>query len=80
MLNRLANFFVRMVERWMPDPFVFCVLLTALAYLLALALTPTGPVDLVTHWYGGLWQILPFAMQMILILLTGYTLASSAPV
>ena len=80
MLNRLANFFVRIVERWMPDPFLFCVLLTALAYLLALALTPTGPADLVTHWYGGLWQILPFAMQMILILLTGYTLASSAPV
>ena len=80
MLNRLANFFVRMVERWMPDPFLFCVLLTALAYLLALALTPTGPAELVTHWYNGLWQILPFAMQMILILLTGYTLASSAPV
>lgn len=80
MLNRLANFFVRIVERWMPDPFLFCVLLTALAYLLALALTPTGPADLVTHWYGGLWEILPFAMQMILILLTGYTLASSAPV
>ncbi len=80
MLNRLANFFVRIVERWMPDPFLFCVLLTALAYLLALALTPTGPADLVTHWYNGLWQILPFAMQMILILLTGYTLASSAPV
>ncbi len=80
MLNRLANFFVRIIERWMPDPFLFCVLLTALTYLLALVLTPTGPVELVTHWYNGLWQILPFAMQMILILLTGYALAISAPV
>ncbi|MBI2955854.1 MAG: short-chain fatty acid transporter [Acidobacteria bacterium] len=80
MLNRLANFFVRICERWMPDPFLFCVLLTALTFILALGLTPAGPVELVTHWYGGLWEILPFAMQMILILLTGYALASSAPV
>jgi short-chain fatty acids transporter len=80
MLNRLAGFFVRVMERWMPDPFLFCVLLTGLCYLLAVALTPTGPVDLVTQWYGGLWEILPFAMQMILILVTGYALASSAPV
>lgn len=64
----------------MPDPFLFCVLLTVLGYLLALGLTPTGPVKLVTQWYDGLWRILPFAMRMILILLTGYALASSRPV
>lgn len=80
MLNRLANFFVRIVERWMPDPFLFCVLLTVLCYLLALGLTPTGTVELVGQWNDGLWRILPFAMQMILILLTGYTLARSRPV
>ncbi|MFQ5777882.1 MAG: short-chain fatty acid transporter [Terriglobia bacterium] len=80
MLNRLANFFVRIVERWMPDPFLFCLLLTVLCYLLALIVTPAGPARLLTHWYDGLWRILPFAMQMILILLTGYTLASSRPV
>lgn len=80
MLNRLANFFVRVVERWMPDPFLFCLLLTLFCYLLAWVLTPTGPGDLVTQWYEGLWGILPFAMQMILILLTGYALASSGPV
>ena len=80
MLNRLANFFVRGVERWMPDPFLFCLLLTLLTYVLALRLTPAAPLALVRHWYGGLWTILPFAMQMILILLTGYALASSRPV
>jgi short-chain fatty acids transporter len=80
MLNRMAGFFVRIVERWMPDPFLFCLLLTVITFLLALGLTPTRPLELTTHWYGGLWEILPFAMQMILILLTGYTLASSRPV
>ncbi len=80
MLNRLASFFVRIVERWMPDPFLFCVLLTVLCYVLALGLTDTGPLALVAHWYTGIWEILTFAMQMILVLLTGYTLASSHPV
>lgn len=79
-LNRVASFFVGVVERWMPDPFLFCILLTALTYVLALWQTSTGPFQLVAQWYAGLWQILPFAMQMILILLTGYTLASSRPV
>jgi len=36
-LNRLANFFVRVVERRMPDPFLFCVLLTVFTYLLTVA-------------------------------------------
>ncbi len=80
MLNRMANFFVRIFERWMPDPFLFCVLLTALTFALAWALTPAAPGELVTQWYDGLWSILPFAMQMILILLTGFVLASSGPV
>jgi len=80
MLNRVAKFFVGICERWMPDPFLFCILLTAATYLLALGLTPAGPVTLAQQWFNGLWTILPFAMQMILILLTGYALASSRPV
>jgi short-chain fatty acids transporter len=64
----------------MPDPFLFCILLTAATYLLALGLTGAGPAKLAEHWFDGLWTILPFAMQMILILLTGYALASSGPV
>jgi len=80
MLNRLASFFVRLIQRWMPDPFLFCVLLTVLCYLLALTLTPSAPLALVAYWYAGIWEILTFAMQMILVLLTGYTLAASRPI
>jgi short-chain fatty acids transporter len=79
-LNRTANFFVGIFERWMPDPFLFCILLTAACYGLALALTPTGALELTGQWYAGLWQILPFAMQMMLILMTGSALARAGPV
>lgn len=80
MLNRTANFFVGLFERWMPDPFLFCILLTAACYAMALALTPAGALELAGQWYAGLWQILPFAMQMMLILMTGSALARAGPV
>ncbi len=35
---------------------------------------------LVGYWYDGLWKILSFAIQMILILLTGYALAMAPAV
>ncbi len=79
MLNRLVRWLVVVVERWVPDPFLFCALLTAVCFLLAVWLTPTAPLMLVRQWYDGLWQILAFSMQMVLILLAGYSLASSAP-
>lgn len=80
MLNHLANLFVRIMGRWMPDPFVFCGLMTLLCYGLALMLTPVPPRELVSLWYDGLWKILSFTMQVILLLLTGYTLAMAPPV
>lgn len=80
MLRRVTAVFVRVAQRYMPDPFLFSVLLTFVTFALALAVTPHAIIALLGFWYDGLWKILSFAMQMILILLTGYTLANSSPV
>jgi len=79
-LQRLTNFFVRIARSYLPDAYLFAVILTFVAYILALLLTDTGPVDLVRMWGDGMWGILAFAMQMILILVTGHALASSKPI
>jgi len=72
--------FVDLFERYMPDPFVLAIGLTALTALLALAIAPKGsPALIVTSWYTGIFAILGFAFQMILILATGHALAH-APV
>ena len=80
MFERIANFFVRLVQRYMPDPFLFAIVLTFVAFLSAALLTPTPAVDLFRFWYTGFWDILTFAMQMVLILVTGHALAESPPV
>jgi len=76
----LTNFFVRIARNYLPDAYLFALILTFLAYILALILTDKGSLELVTMWGNGLWGILAFAMQMTLILVTGHALASSKPV
>jgi short-chain fatty acids transporter len=64
-------------ERWVPSPFLFAVLLTLIAYGAAVAFTPDGPYQNIVNWYDGFWTLLTFAMQMVLILVTGYAVADS---
>ncbi|MHB2019360.1 MAG: TIGR00366 family protein [Candidatus Xenobia bacterium] len=45
-MSRVAAFFVRVLERWFPDPYLLAVLLTFITALLALALTSTPPIAL----------------------------------
>ena len=80
-LARVSGAFVYMFERLLPEPFVFAILLTILVSVLAFIFAPhrTMP-DVLTSWYGGIFAILPMAMQMVLILVTGYALASSKPI
>ena len=80
-MKRIADFFVRVFEAAVPDPYVFAVSLTILTGVLAAIFAPThGLVDILNAWYKGIFDILAFALEMILILVTGYALADSAPV
>src|SRR5580700_3069310 len=80
-LNRITAFFVYVFERITPDPYIFAVVLTIVTALLAAALGPKGsPPEILGGWYTGLFEILAFAFQMVLILVTGYALSNSPPV
>ncbi|MCB8881955.1 short-chain fatty acid transporter [Acidisoma cellulosilytica] len=80
-LARITGVFVYLFERLLPEPFVFAILLTLLTALLAFIFAPKNTVtEVLTGWYGGIFQIFPFAFQMVLILVTGYALTSAPPV
>lgn len=80
MLNRISQFFVTLVQRYLPDAYLFAILLTFIAFVMALALTDKTAIQLIGMWGDGLYGIIAFAMQMILILVTGHALASSKPI
>lgn len=79
-MKALTNFFVRIAQRYLPDAYLFAVILTFIAFLMALGLTGKGIMEIVAAWGNGLWGILAFAMQMTLILVTGHAMASSPAV
>ncbi|WP_036819731.1 short-chain fatty acid transporter [Pontibacillus yanchengensis] len=66
-----------MMQRYLPDPFVFVIILTFVVLLLGLIITNSSPVQMVQYWGEGFWNLLSFSMQMVLVLVTGYVLASS---
>jgi len=75
-----ARRFTAWAERWVPDAFVFALLATLVAFALGMVVSRDGPLALVDAWGKGFWELLPFTMQMALIIVTGYVLASSKPV
>ena len=69
---------VYLFEQVMPDPFVLSICLTLFVILLSLGLAPNATLPVIlTAWYGGTFNILGFALQMILILATGYAIADA---
>ncbi|MHB0775220.1 short-chain fatty acid transporter [Halomonas sp. WWR20] len=76
-MNALANFFTRMISRYMPDPLVIAILLTLLTVILAITLEGTSPTEAIRYWGDGFWNLLAFSMQMTVILLAGYILAKT---
>ncbi|MFN3663552.1 short-chain fatty acid transporter [Yoonia sp.] len=80
MLRSLSRPAVALMDRYLPDPFVFVLILTIVAAALALVFEGTAPIDVVQMWGDGFWGLLSFSMQMLLVLVTGFILASSPPV
>ena len=82
--QRIADGLSRWSLRWVPDAWVIVVLLTFVVFVLAFFVSPgdysVGKAeDLVRGWGDGFWALLEFGMQMALIILTGYVVATSPP-
>ena len=82
MFKKITNGCVRMVSRWLPDPFIFAVILSIVVYIAALFATKMGPLEILSAWGGstGFWSLLSFSMQMACVLVFGSAMASSRPV
>ncbi|MBP1931000.1 short-chain fatty acid transporter [Ammoniphilus resinae] len=77
MFKSMTLFFDRAVQRYLPDAFLFAILLTLVVFVLGIGFTESTPLDMVKYWGDGFWNLLAFAMQMSLIVVTGYVLANS---
>ena len=66
-------------ERWFPDAFVFALVALLVVFIVGFSLgTPTR--DLIKYFGDGFWSLIPFTMQMAIIIVGGYVVATSPPV
>lgn len=75
MLNRASKPFVKLVERYLPDPYIFVLLLTLITFAFAVVIQNQSPLTAIQQWGDGFWGLLTFSMQMLLVLVTGFMLA-----
>lgn len=80
MLRRTSDIFVKVAERWMPDPLVIAIFLTAVSFVCALLFTDFTAMQSVDAWGSSYWGLLRFTAQMILILALAHVLANTRPV
>ena len=66
-------------ERWFPDAFVFALVAVVVVFLGGLAIGVPAP-KLVAEFGGGFWSLVNFTMQMAIIIVGGFVVASSPPV
>lgn len=77
MFQFLTNASVQLVNRFLPSPFVFSIVLTFIALVAGMILTGQSVLVMSGHWGNGLWSLHGFAMQMSFILVTGYAFANA---
>ncbi|MGE3704485.1 MAG: short-chain fatty acid transporter [Vicinamibacterales bacterium] len=80
MIARLALALTAWTERWVPDAFVFALIATVVVVVAGVTVTPASPGQVVDAWGRGFWELIPFTLQMALVIITGHVLATSRPV
>lgn len=80
MFQKLINACVKLVQRCLPEPFIFAIILTLVAFCVAIPICDQSVVEVVENWGDGVWSLLAFSMQMALVLVCGSTLAAAPAV
>jgi short-chain fatty acids transporter len=78
-LARLGLVLSDWFERWFPDAFALALLAVAIVFAATLAVG-SSPMQS-AQWFGsGFWDLVSFTMQMSMIIVTGYAVATAPPV
>lgn len=77
MFKKFTNGCVKLVQKFLPDAFVFCIILTIVVFIAAMPVAGMNPIEVANAWGSGVWGLLAFSMQMALVLVLGSALANA---
>ncbi len=80
MIRVLGRAFSNIARRWLPDAFLFALILCFLVFALGMIVEGQSFTVMAGYFGGGVWAFLSFSMQMALIIVTGSAMATSKPV
>ncbi|MEO2195443.1 MAG: TIGR00366 family protein, partial [bacterium] len=78
-VGNLGEALSRFTQRWIPDSWVVCMMLTVMAILLAIVGAGAGLNETVLAWGGGMWSLLELAMQFTIAMIAAHACVSSRP-
>ncbi|MFD7705961.1 short-chain fatty acid transporter [Streptomyces sp. NPDC059785] len=77
--TRIATRSAAVAERWFPNALVFALLTIAVVAVAAMCIGST-PAKVATVFGDGFWDLIPFTMQMAMVAIGGYVVATARPV
>ena len=77
MFKKFTNACVNIVQKFLPDAFIFCIILTILVFIAAMPVSKMNPFEIANAWGESMWSLLGFSMQMALVLVLGTALATA---
>jgi short-chain fatty acids transporter len=77
-LERFASAVTTWAERWFPDSYIFAILAVVIVVAGAL-IAGVSPSSIASNFGDGFWSLIPFTMQMAIVVISGYVVASSPP-
>lgn len=80
MIHQLGALFSRVYLRYMPNAFVFAILLTFITGFASYIWLEASLFEIIKSWYHGFFDLISFAMQIVLIIITGFSIALSPAV
>ena len=80
MIRVLGRAFANIARRWLPDAFLFALILCFLVFALGMIVEGESVLAMTAYFGDGVWAFLSFSMQMALIIVTGSAMATSKPV
>ena len=78
-LERFGLWLAAWSEKWFPDALVFALLGIVVVFIFGILLGES-PVKLAIQGGKNFWVLIPFTMQMAMIIIGGYVVASSPPI
>ncbi len=80
LVGELGDRLCRFTQRWIPDSWIVCMILTVVSILLAIFGAGASLNESILAWGDGMWGLLELAMQFSIAMIAAHACVSSRPV